>query len=119
MWAVAVGVDTLRLITAIEAAAGFGLMTAAITYVLSIFPPTAQLSNAARKVQTQADDPALPVPLLLPGERPVGHIIRGTAMACLQARWGISTDAAHTPVCRGANCSFVFSTPSTNTPSAS
>lgn len=73
MWAVAADVDTLRLITAIEAAAGFGLMAAAITYVLSIYPLTSQLSNAARRVQTQADEPALPVPLLLPGEGTVGH----------------------------------------------
>ncbi|MEV2237906.1 ion channel [Micromonospora sp. NPDC049891] len=40
------GTDALRLITVLEAAAGFGLITAAITYVLSIYPLTSQLSSA-------------------------------------------------------------------------
>lgn len=121
------GTATLRLITVIEAAAGFGLITAAITYVLSIYPLTSQLSSAARMVQTQADDPVRAAELVVLGggsylqslqERLISvdedtqlfpflyyfrasdpsatlhTFIRGTAMVCLQARWGISTDAA-------------------------
>ncbi len=49
--------DLIRVATVTESAAGFGLMTAAITYVLSIYPLTTDLRGAARMVQTLADDP--------------------------------------------------------------
>ncbi|GIJ81094.1 hypothetical protein Xph01_55260 [Micromonospora phaseoli] len=121
------GTDTLRLITVIEAAAGFGLITAAITYILSIYPLTSELRSAARTVQTQADDPVRAAELVVLGggsylqslqERLISvdedtqrfpflyyfrasdpsaalhTFIRGATMVCLQARWGISTDAA-------------------------
>lgn len=44
-----------------------GLMTAAITYVLSIYPLTSQLSSAARTVQTQADGPVRAAELVVLG----------------------------------------------------
>lgn len=59
--------DLMRLATVIEAAAGFGLMTAAITYVLSIYPLTTNLRSAARMVETQADDPARAARLVVLG----------------------------------------------------
>lgn len=49
--------DAMRLATVAEAATGFGLITAAITYILSIYPLTSRLRGAARMVQTQGDDP--------------------------------------------------------------
>ncbi len=48
--------DLMRLAPVTEAAAGFGLITAAITYVLSIYPLTTELRSAARMVETLADD---------------------------------------------------------------
>lgn len=122
MWAVAAGVDTLRLITVIEAAAGFGLMPAAITYVLSIYPLTHSSVTRPVRCRPKPTNQRFPFLYYFRAREPSATLhtfIRGTAMVCLQARWCISTDAAHTPVCRGANCSFVFSTPSTITPSAS
>ncbi|MBW0108604.1 two pore domain potassium channel family protein [Pseudonocardia sp. KRD-182] len=59
--------DLMRLATVTEAAAGFGLMTAAITYVLSIYPLTTDLRSAARMVETQADDPARAARLVVLG----------------------------------------------------
>jgi len=59
--------DSMRLATVTEAAAGFGLMTAAITYVLSIYPLTTDLRSAARMVETQADDPARAAQLVVLG----------------------------------------------------
>jgi hypothetical protein len=59
--------DLMRLATVTEAAAGFGLMTAAITYVLSIYPLTTDLRSAARMVETQADDPARAARLVILG----------------------------------------------------
>jgi hypothetical protein len=59
--------DLMRLVTVTEAAAGFGLITAAITYVLSIYPLTTDLRSAARMVETQADDPARAARLVVLG----------------------------------------------------
>lgn len=59
--------DAMRLTTVIEAAAGFGLITAAITYVLSIYPLTSNLRSAARMVQTQAEDPERAARMVLLG----------------------------------------------------
>jgi hypothetical protein len=59
--------DIMRLTTVAEAAAGFGLITAAITYVLSIYPLTSNLRSAARMVQTQAEDPARAARMVLLG----------------------------------------------------
>jgi hypothetical protein len=119
--------DVMRLATVSEAAAGFGLMTAAITYVLSIYPLTTDLRSAARMVETQADDPERAARLVVLGgasylqnlqhelltidentERfpflyyfrakdtaaSLHTLMRGAAMDCLAARWGVSPEAA-------------------------
>ncbi|WP_298455881.1 potassium channel family protein [uncultured Cellulomonas sp.] len=59
--------DPMRLATVAEAAAGFGLMTAAITYVLSIYPLTTDVRSAARMVSTQAGDTARATRLVVLG----------------------------------------------------
>jgi hypothetical protein len=59
--------DLMRLATVTEAAAGFGLMTAAITYVLSIYPLTTDVRTATRMVETQAHDPARAAQLVVLG----------------------------------------------------
>jgi hypothetical protein len=119
--------DAMRLTTVAEAAAGFGLITAAITYVLSIYPLTSSLRGAARMVQTQADDPERAARMVVLGgssylqdlqqlvisvdedtqrfpflfyfrsQDPAASLytlMQGATMACLQARWGISEEAA-------------------------
>jgi len=119
--------DAMRLATVIEAAAGFGLITAAITYVLSIYPLTSSLRGAARMVQTQADDPGRAARMVVLGgssylqelqqqlisvdedtqrfpllfyfrsqdpSASLYTLMQGAIMACLQARWGVSEEAA-------------------------
>jgi hypothetical protein len=119
--------DAMRLATVAEAAAGFGLITAAITYILSIYPLTSSLRGAARMMQTQADDPERTARMVVLGgssylqelqqqvisvdedtqrfpflfyfrsQDPAASmytLMQGAIMACLQARWGISREAA-------------------------
>jgi hypothetical protein len=119
--------DAMRLTTVIEAAAGFGLITAAITYVLSIYPLTSNVRGVARMMQTQADDPGLAARMVVLGgssylqdlqqqvisvdedtqrfpflfyfhsQDPTASLytlMQGAVMACLQARWGVSEEAA-------------------------
>src|SRR4051812_47198476 len=64
---VAGATSLMRLATVTEAAAGFGLMTAAITHVLSTNPHTTDLRGAARMVETQADDSARAARLVVLG----------------------------------------------------
>ncbi|MDP1846997.1 MAG: ion channel [Solirubrobacteraceae bacterium] len=61
--------DALRLVTIAEAAAGFGLITAAITYLLSVYPLLSNLGSAARSLSSQAGDRA----------RAAGMVIHGGA----------------------------------------
>lgn len=118
---------TMRLTTVIEAAAGFGLITAAITYVLSIYPLTSSLRGVARMMHTQADDPGRAARMVVLGgssylqqlqqqvisidedtqrfpflfyfrsQDPTTSLytlMQGAMMACLQACWGVSEQAA-------------------------
>jgi hypothetical protein len=59
--------DALRLLTVVEAAAGFGLITAAITYLLSVYPLLSNLGVAARTLRSQADDSARAADMVVHG----------------------------------------------------
>lgn len=59
--------DALRLLTVAAAAAGFGLITAAITYLLSVYPLLSNIGTAARTLSTQADDSARAADLVIHG----------------------------------------------------
>jgi hypothetical protein len=61
------GTDTLRLVTVAEAATGFGVITAAITYLLSVYPLVSNLRGAARMVHSQAEDPARAAQMVVEG----------------------------------------------------
>lgn len=50
--------DALRILSVLEAATGFGLITAAMTYVLSVIPRVSSVRSGARSVQSQAGDAA-------------------------------------------------------------
>jgi len=59
--------DALRLLTVAEAAAGFGLITAAITYLLSVYPLLSSIGTAARTLRSQADDSARAADMVVHG----------------------------------------------------
>lgn len=49
--------DVLRLVTAVEAGTGFGVISASITYLLSVYPLTSSIRGAAR-LYSPAGDPS-------------------------------------------------------------
>jgi hypothetical protein len=117
----------LRFVNVTEAAFGFGIMTAAIAYLLSLYPLISTIRTAARTAHSQADDPVRAAEVVVEGEasylqsllqQMIGvdenlqryplllhfhtedrtgslqTLMRGGIMVCLQARWGVSEDAA-------------------------
>ena len=69
--------DVLRLVTVIEAATGLAVITAAITYLISVYPLVSELHGIARTAATDGDE-----------QRPVRLILYGgsSALADLHSR---------------------------------
>jgi hypothetical protein len=70
------GTDALRLVTVAEAATGFGVITAAITYLLSVYPLVSDLRGTARMVHSQAEDPVRAAQMVVEGGSSYLHSVQ-------------------------------------------
>lgn len=77
---VVAGTDALRLLTVLEAASGFAVFTAAITYLLSVIPLVSDMRVAARGAAARTPDEAMRL-AIAGGSSELGEVLRGVLRA--------------------------------------